>query len=103
MNINHKKNYDTIVDLPTDEIPLTDKEIEIFNIIFKEEEGKKHFINKLIEPILIGFIFVLLSIPCINNILFSSISENVTLIIKTLLIMIIFYLSKTYILQQFKI
>lgn len=98
MNINHIKNYDLIKDLPTDEIPLSNKEIEIFNILFKEnEEQDNNNNNKLniIEPILVGFIFVILSLPCINNLLFLS--ENMLLLIKTLLIIIIFWICKIYV------
>lgn len=99
MNINHIKNYDVIKDLPTDEIPLSNKDIEIYNILFKENEEQDNN-NKLniIEPILVGFIFVILSLPCFNNLFFLP--ENILLLIKTLLIIIIFWICKIYVIPK---
>ena len=102
MNITHIKNYDVIDELPSDEIPVSENEMKIINMLFKEKEKEKEK-NKskttkyLLEVIVVGFLFVLLSLPCFDSLISKFIeNSNIILIIKTVLIMILFWIIRHY-------
>jgi hypothetical protein len=38
MNVTHIKNYDAINELPSDENPVSENEMKIVNMLFKEKE-----------------------------------------------------------------
>jgi hypothetical protein len=93
MNITHIKNYDVINELPSDEIPVSAIEMKIVNMLFKEKEKDKiKFKTKdLLEVVVVGFLFVLLSLPYFDF-LFIKFNNNIILLIKTVLIMILFWI-----------
>lgn len=100
MNVTHIKNYDIIDDLPTDENDISVNDMKIIDLLFKPvqknkvKENKICSLNSFSDPILIGVLYLLLSLPCfdIHNL---NISSNLLLTIKTFLIMILFWLIKT--------
>jgi len=98
MNITHIKNYDVIDELPSDEIPVSENEMKIINMLFKEKEKNKSKTTKyLLEVIVVGFLFVLLSLPCFDSLISKFIeNSNIILIIKTVLIMILFWIIRHY-------
>jgi hypothetical protein len=99
MNVTHIKNYDMIDDLPTDENIVSETDMRIIDTLFKPlqknkvKENKICSLNSFSDPLLIGFLYLLLSLPCfdIHNL---NISSNLLLTIKTFLIMILFWLIK---------
>ena len=103
MNITHIKNYDVIKNLPVDEnIKLSNSEVEILNLVFNdsfESKEKKDNIKKITQeiqdPIFGGILFIILSLPFIDNFLLDFIQNKWLLIIKATIFMILFwFLSK---------
>ena len=100
MNVTQIKNYDMIDDLPTDENIVSETDMRIIDTLFKPlqknkvKENKICSLNSFSDPLLIGILYLLLSLPCfdIHNL---NISSNLLLTIKTFLIMILFWLIKT--------
>jgi hypothetical protein len=91
MNITHIKNYDVINELPSDEIPVSENEMKIVNMLFKEKDKIKFKTKDLLEVVVVGFLFVLLSLPYFDF-LFIKFNNNIILLIKTVLIMILFWI-----------
>ena len=101
MNVTHIKNYDAINQLPTDENPVSENEMKIVNMLFKEKERPKSKTSKdIFEMIVVGFLFVLLSLPCFDS-LFQIESNNIILLIKTFLIMFLFWIIRYVELKKF--
>jgi hypothetical protein len=102
MNITHIKNYDAINQLPTDENPVSENEMKILNMLFKEKEKPKSKTSKdIFETIVVGFLFVLLSLPCFDSLLFQIENTNIILLIKTVLIMFLFWIIRYVELKKF--
>lgn len=88
-----------IDDLPTDENIVSETDMRIIDTLFKPlqknkvKENKICSLNSFSDPILIGILYLLLSLPCfdIHNL---NISSNLLLTIKTFLIMILFWSIK---------
>jgi len=94
MNVTHIKNYDVINELPSDENPVSDNEMKIINMLFKEKEKIKSKTTKdIFEVVVVGFLFVLVSLPCFDS-LFQIENTNIILIIKTAIIMFLFWIIK---------
>lgn len=88
-----------IDDLPTDENIVSESDMRIIDTLFKPlqknkvKENKICSLNSFSDPLLIGVLYLLLSLPCfdLNNL---DISSTLLLTIKTFLIMILFWLIK---------
>lgn len=97
MNITHVKNYDMIDDLPTDENIVSETDMRIIDTLFKPsqknkvKENKICSLNSFSDPLLIGILYLLLSLPCFD---IKDISSTLLLTIKTFCIMILFWLIK---------
>ena len=101
MNVTHIKNYDVISELPSDENPVSDNEMKIINMLFKEKEKIKSKTTKdIFEVVVVGFLFVLVSLPCFDS-LFQIENTNIILIIKTAIIMFLFWIIKYVELKKF--
>jgi hypothetical protein len=101
MNVTHIKNYDVINELPSDENPVSDNEMKIINMLFKEKEKIKSKTTKdIFEVVVVGFLFVLVSLPCFDS-LFQIENTNIILIIKTAIIMFLFWIIKYVELKKF--
>lgn len=97
MNVKHIKNFDLIVDLPTDSNPISPSETQILNMIFgeEEEEENKDGCKTISEIILIVFLFVLFSMS--DDILLKILPLHTILIFKIVSIIAIYYLIKRFI------
>jgi len=101
MNVTHIKNYDVINELPSDENPVSDNEMKIVNMLFKEKEKIKSKTTKdIFEVVVVGFLFVLISLPCFDSV-FQIENTNIILIIKTVLIMFLFWIIRYVELKKF--
>ena len=98
MNVTHIKNYDVINELPSDENPVSDNEMKIINMLFKEKEKIKSKTTKdIFEVVVVGFLFVLVSLPCFDSLIFRFIeNNNIIMIIKTVLMMFLFWIVRYY-------
>ena len=104
MNITHIKNYDVINELPSDEIPVSENEIKIVNMLFKENVKKSECKMKdVIDVLFVGGLFALLSLPFVDTSLRSMIifqdeirAVYIILLIKILMIMFLFWIIKYY-------
>jgi hypothetical protein len=103
MNVTHIKNYDAINELPSDENPVSENEMKIVNMLFKEKEKPKLKTSSkdIFEIVVVGFLFVLVSLPCFDC-LFQIESNNIIiLLIKTFLIMFLFGIIRYVELKKF--
>ena len=77
MNVNSIKNYDMLVNLPTDEIMPSENELKIVNMLFKNErqilestsEKEKNMFKKYYTPLIVVLIFFILSLPTVDNVI----------------------------------
>ena len=101
MNITHIKNFDVIKNLPIDEtMKLSNNEMEILNLVFNENtidennlsnDNNKTLSQELQEPLIGGILFLLLSLPFIDNFLLDFIQNKWLLVIKTTIFMILLW------------
>ena len=94
--------YDILRNLPTDKNEIDDKEIEVINLLFEDEEEKTSF-NKIIEEFyesfLVGILFIIFNQDYVNNVLLSIVpllngSEIFLLLFKTMVFVILFWILK---------
>ena len=105
MNIVNVRNYDVIVDLPSDENPVSDNEIKIVNMLFKEKEITKSKCNfkNLLDVLVVGGLFAIISLPVFDSILRTIIifqdeqrALYIILILKAILMALLFWMIKSY-------
>lgn len=105
MNMNENNfNYDMIANLPIDKSIPTESELMMLNTLFKEKEKKsvvRSVINEAYEPFFVGILFVLLSIPQLDDLIKSNIqitqnSIYFLLLFKMFIIMILFWIIKHF-------
>ena len=110
MNMNNEMrygenfNYDVIANLPIDKSIPTESELMILNTIFKDKEKTsvvKSVMNEAYEPFLVGILFVILSIPKLDEFITSNIqitqnSLYFLLLFKMFIIMILFWIVKHF-------
>ena len=102
MNIQQIKNHDLIGGLPTDEeSEIEENELQILNMIFKENPSSfKAIIKEFYELLIIGILFIIFSLPYIDDIVQSilPITNNYyfLLVIKSIFVMLLFWVSKYF-------
>lgn len=104
MMMNNDFSYDMISNLPIDKSIPTDSELLMLNTIFKDKEKKsvvKTVMNEAYEPFIIGILFVMLSIPQLDDIIKSNItitqnSIYFLLLFKMVVIMFLFWFVKYF-------
>jgi hypothetical protein len=101
MNIQQIKNHDLISGLPTDESEVVENELQILNMIFKENPSSfKAIFKEFYELLIIGILFILFSLPYIDNIVQSvlPITNNYyfLVVIKAIFVMFLFWVSKYF-------
>lgn len=101
MNIVNVRNYDVIVDLPSDENPVSENETKIVNMLFKEKEIPKSKCNfkNLLDVLVVGGLFAIISLPVFDSILRNIIifqDEQRILILKAILMALLFWMFKSY-------
>ena len=97
-------NYDVIANLPIDKSVPTESELMMLNTLFKDKEKKsivRSVINEAYEPFFVGILFVLLSIPQLDEFIKSNIqitqnSLYFLLLFKMFIIMILFWFIKYF-------
>jgi hypothetical protein len=106
INMNTPKSesysYDIIAQLPTDTILPSDQELKILNSLFVEKKSAmKNIFDEVYEPLIVGIIFVVFSIPQIDDLIKSNIpvSNNsiyFLLLIKMVVVMVLFWIIKHF-------
>ena len=102
MNVTHIKNFDIIKNLPIDEgIKLSNNEMEILNLVFNENvdenvsqtsfEKQQTLAQEIQDPLIGAILFLLLSLPLIDNFLLDFIQNKWLLVIKTTIFLILFW------------
>jgi len=95
-------SYDIIAQLPTDTILPSDQELKILNSLFVEKKSAmKNIFDEVYEPLIVGIIFVVFSIPQIDDLIKSNIpvSNNsiyFLLLIKMVVVMVLFWIIKHF-------
>lgn len=95
-------NYDIISHLPTDKSQPTEKELLLLDSLFKEKKSSiKKITDEAYEPFIVGILFVILSLPKVNEVIISNISITKNsiyflLLFKMFVIMILFWLVKHF-------
>ena len=97
-------NYDLISNLPIDKSQPTESELLLLSTLFKDKEKKsivQSVISEAYEPFLVGILFVLLSVPKLDEFIKSNIqitqnSIYFLLLFKMFVIMILFWIIKHF-------
>lgn len=96
------KNHDLIIELPTDEESvIVENELQILNMVFKENPSSfRVIIKELYESFIVGILFIIFSLPYIDNILNSIIPVTnnyfFLILIKSIVVMILFWVIKHF-------
>jgi hypothetical protein len=99
---------DNLADLPTDEIQPGKDELIIVDKLFNSHESTFHkLLREFKEPMILAILFIILSLPLINNFLGIIIpsAQNSLIIqicIKTLIFIVAYYLLKNFSFIQLK-
>lgn len=97
---------DIIEQLPVDQSLPTHDEINLINTIFKKEKTNiQKILNEFKDVLFVGIIFIVLSIPYTENMIKSIVPMTynytyLTLIIKALIFIVLFWLIKNFWLIQ---
>lgn len=97
------KNHDLIIDLPTDddESVIVENELQILNMVFKENPSTfKSIFKEFYESLIVAILFIIFSLPYIDNVVNSiiPISNNYYFLIgiKSIMVMILFWIIKNF-------
>jgi len=91
------KYYDIIKELPSDEYPPSESDLQISNMLFADnivKENESSGFLEIIDPIIVGVIFFIFSLPCIDVFISGQTGEGMKLFIKTLFVIILFWIIK---------
>jgi hypothetical protein len=108
MDYNIRKNSDLLSSLPTDKSPPTNDEIQAINLIFKQNKTSIGVIfSELKESLLVGILFILFCIPQIDDLIkrFIPITQNsvyILILLKSILVMCLFWILKHFYLAKKK-
>jgi hypothetical protein len=95
-------NYDVISNLPTDQSIPSEQELLLINSLFEEKKTPiKRIVNEAYEPFFVGILFVILSIPKVDEMinLYIPVTQNsiyFLLLTKMFIIMILFWIIKHF-------
>ena len=95
-------NWDTISNLPTDQSIPSEQELLLLNSLFEEKKTHiRHIANEAYEPFFVGILFVILSIPKVDEMinLYIPVTQNsiyFLLLTKMFIIMISFWILKHF-------
>ena len=99
---------DNLADLPTDEIQPGKDELVIVDKLFNSHESTFHkLLQEFKEPIILASVFIVLSLPIIDNFLGVIVpsTQNSAIIqisIKTLIFIVAYYVLKNFAFIQLK-
>jgi hypothetical protein len=76
-NISYQ-NYDSLLNLPTDKIPPSQSELQIVNTLFHHKKEINNIFLEAKESLVVGIIFLLFSIPQVDNLIqkFLPVTQN---------------------------
>jgi len=95
-------NSDYIEVLPIDKIQPTHEELEVVNTLFKTHNNTLNvLLDEAKESLIVGFLFILFSIPQIDNLMNKYIpltnnSNYFLILIKALFVIVIFWILKHF-------
>ena len=89
--------YDNIEDLPTDEKNPDVNELYLVNTLFTNNNDSALLFNGLKDTVLSGFLFLLLTMPFINNLIknvfkFTKNSFILFILLKSIIFMILYFI-----------
>ena len=89
--------YDNIEDLPTDEKTPDVNELYLVNTLFTNNNDSAQLFNGLQDTVLSGFLFLLLTMPFINNLIknifkFTKNSFVLFILLKSFIFMILYFI-----------
>tara|TARA_B100001540_G_C15473977_1_gene491477 strand:- start:229 stop:543 length:315 start_codon:yes stop_codon:yes gene_type:complete len=89
--------YDNIEDLPTDEKSPDVNELYLVNTLFTNNNDSAQLFNGLQDTVLSGFLFLLLTMPFINNLIknvfkFTKNSFVLFILLKSFIFMILYFI-----------
>ena len=92
---------DYIEQLPTDESEPNVDELYLVNTMFSNNDDTARVFDNFKETIVVGFLFILLNMPFINNIIKSSLrfTENsftIFVFVKAIICMILFFVINNF-------
>jgi hypothetical protein len=101
MNIQQIKNHDLIIELPTDESDIVENELQVLNMIFKENPNTfKAIFKEVYDSIIVAILFIIFSLPYTDNIINSilPITNNYSflIVIKAIFVMFLFWFIKYF-------
>lgn len=91
---------DAIIQLPTDQNPPSHNEVQIVDTLFQEKQtAVEKFLTGSKDVLLIGIIFLIFSMPQVDDMIkkfipISATSLYILLLIKTLMFMLIYFVLK---------
>ncbi len=101
--MSYPQNADIIDDLPTDHTVPSHSEINIVNNLFKENKsGMYRILHELKTAILIGVLFIIFSIPHVDDLIKRIIPSSyagsiyILLLVKAILLVIVFYFINNF-------
>jgi hypothetical protein len=101
-NKNYDENADNISDLPTNRIQPSHNEIKIVDTLFKKHSSTLGNITKEFkDSIVLGILFLILSLPQVDNLFkkYISITNNsiyMLILIKTIFFIVALWIIKNY-------
>lgn len=104
-NFLNQSKSDLISQLPSDKIQPSHEELQLINMLFKENNTKILNFNEIKETLLVGILFILFSIPQLDYFIkkFIPITNNsiyFLIIIKTIFILLLFWLINHFYLKK---
>jgi hypothetical protein len=108
MSILQPQNSDLLTSLPVDKIQPSHEEIQIVDTLFKNHSSTMNTIfNEAKESLIVGILFILFSMPQVDELLQRFIPITATsfyflILIKAALVMVAFWLIKYFYLSKNK-
>jgi hypothetical protein len=100
------QNSDLVSTLPVDKVQPSHEELQMVDMLFKQHNGtmNKIFVEAK-ESLIVGILFILFSIPQVDDIIqrFIPITQNsiyILILIKTSFVMILFWITKHFYLSK---
>ena len=97
--------FDNIEDLPTDEKSPEVNEMYLVNSLFSNNNNSAELFKGFKDTIIVGFLFILLNMPFINNIIkgifkFTKNSHIIFILIKTIILMTLYFVIINFALSK---
>ena len=107
MDIKYATNSDLIKDLPTDKVEPSTDELQMMDILFKNANtpGMNNLFKEIKDSLIVGILFILLSIPQIDTLLnkyipITQTSPYILILIKAIFIIGLYWLIKHFYLAK---